>query len=187
MTSTDSARDPGRPSGRHSRAPATVLGRPLLDWVGLIARLVLGIALVAAGALKVGKPLVSARAVQAYQIFPFEVAAYIGYALPVVEIIVGALLVVGLFTRAAAAVGTLLMIAFVIGIASAWARGLTIDCGCFGGGGQIGAEQTQYPQEIARDVLFALCGAWLVWRPRSAFALDTRLSPTPAPSGSGQN
>jgi uncharacterized membrane protein YphA (DoxX/SURF4 family) len=143
-----------------------------LDVVGLLARLVLGGALLVAGLLKVGKPLTAERAVQAYEIFPFELAGVIGRSLPFVEIILGLLLVVGLFTRVTAALSTLLMLAFIVGIASAWARGLTIDCGCFGGGGQIGAAETQYPQEIARDVVFAACGAWLVARPRSALAVD---------------
>lgn len=160
-----------------SRGPGRALwGRPIGDWVGLTARLVLGGVLLAAGALKVGSPLVSARAVQAYQIFPFDVAGYIGYVLPVVEIVVGLLLIAGLFTRVAAVLGTVLMVAFVAGIASAWVRGLSIDCGCFGGGGQIGAEQTTYALDIARDLAFAALGAWLVWRPRSALALDTRLA-----------
>lgn len=142
------------------------------SWIGLLARLVLGGALLYAGATKVGFPQASARAVQAYQILPFEVAAYVGYVLPAAELLIGALLVVGLFTRPMAALGTLLMLAFIAGIASAWARGLTIDCGCFGGGGQIDAGQTAYPQEIARDVLFAACGVWLLLRGPGRFALD---------------
>ncbi len=156
-------------------------GRPVADWIGLLARLVLGGVLLAAGALKVGNPLVSARAVQAYQIFPFELAASIGYALPVIEVALGILLLLGLFTRASALVGTLLMLAFVAGIASAWARGLSIDCGCFGGGGQIGEAETQYPVDIARDLAFAACGAWLVWRPRTALSVDGRLAGPAAP------
>jgi len=74
-----------------------------------------------------------------------------------------------------AAVGGLLMLAFIIGIGSAWARGLTIDCGCFGGGGTIGAAQTQYGRDILRDAGLAACGAWLVVRPRTAYSLDHRL------------
>lgn len=144
----------------------------VLDAVGLLARLVLGGVLIVAGALKVGHPVSSARAVQAYQLLPFDLAAYVGYALPLVEIVVGVLLVVGLFTRFSAAVGALLMVAFVIGIATAWARGLTIDCGCFGGGGQIAEQDTAYPQEIARDAGLALCGLWLTVRPRSLLSLD---------------
>lgn len=144
----------------------------LTGWVGLAARLVLGGALLYAGGSKVAFPQASARAVQAYQILPFEVAAYVGYVLPAAELLMGALLVVGLFTRPVAALGALLMLAFIAGIASAWARGLSIDCGCFGGGGQVGQDQTSYPQEIARDLLFAACGGWLVLRGPGRLAVD---------------
>jgi len=143
--------------------------------IGLLARLILGVVLIVAGAVKVTSPAVSARAVQAFQILPFDFAGYVGYALPVVEIAVGLLLVLGLFTRACAVVGGLLMLAFIVGIASAWMRGLTIDCGCFGGGGTIGAAQTQYGLDILRDAGLLACAVWLVARPRTALSLDHRL------------
>jgi uncharacterized membrane protein YphA (DoxX/SURF4 family) len=147
----------------------------VLDAVGLLARLFLGVVLIVAGAAKIGHPLTSQRAVQAYEILPMSLAGQVGLALPFLEVVLGVLLVVGLFTRPVAVVSTLLMVAFVAGIAQAWARGLTIDCGCFGGGGQIGADETKYPQEIARDVSFAAAGAWLWWRPRSLASLDRLL------------
>jgi uncharacterized membrane protein YphA (DoxX/SURF4 family) len=152
--------------------PAVDRRSRVLDVVGLLARLFLGVVLVYAGSVKVGHPLTSQRAVQAYQIFPFDLAGYIGLALPFVEIALGALLLLGLFTRPVAIVSTLLMVAFIIGISQAWARGLSIDCGCFGGGGTIAPSATAYPQEIARDTSFALAGAWLWWRPRSLASLD---------------
>ena len=158
--------DPEQPSAGRER---------LLDVIGTVARLFLGVVLIYAGAAKVGKPLTSERAVQAYELFPSDIASWIGLALPFVEIALGVLLVLGLFTRPVAIASTLLMVAFVIGISQAWARGLTIDCGCFGGGGQIGANETKYPQEIARDVAFALAGAWLWWRPRTLASLDRYL------------
>jgi uncharacterized membrane protein YphA (DoxX/SURF4 family) len=99
----------------------------------------------------------------------------VGYALPVLEILVGLLLVVSLFTRASAAVGGLLMVAFIFGISWAWAHGYALDCGCFGGGGTIAAAQTQYPWDIMRDVGLAACATWLVVRPRTAYSLDHRL------------
>jgi uncharacterized membrane protein YphA (DoxX/SURF4 family) len=147
----------------------------LPDLIGLLARLILGGVLIWAGAVKVTSPAVSARAVRAFQILPYDFAGYVGFALPVVEILIGLLLVVGLLTRVSAVVGGLLMVAFIIGISSAWARGLTIDCGCFGGGGTIAAAQTQYPLEILRDVGVAACAVWLVVRPRTAYSLDHRL------------
>jgi uncharacterized membrane protein YphA (DoxX/SURF4 family) len=147
------------------------------DVVGLLARVVLGGVVLVAGLLKVAHLESSARAVRAYQLLPYDVAGYLGYALPVLEVAVGILLVVGLFTRGSAVIGGFLMVVFIIGISSAWARGLSIDCGCFGKGGTIAAAQTQYPQEIARDVGLLLCAAWLVVRPRSALSLERHLFP----------
>ena len=147
----------------------------LPDVFGLLARLILGIVLIWAGVAKVTKPALSARAVRAYQILPYDFAGYVGYALPVLEILVGLLLVAGLFTRASAVVGGLLMLAFIIGISWAWAHGLALDCGCFGGGGTIAASQTQYPLDILRDVGLLACAAWLIVRPRTAYSLDHRL------------
>ena len=63
-----------------------------------------------------------------------------------------------------------LFVAFIVGIASAWARGLQIDCGCFGGGGTRPDASDEYPWEIARDVGLLLLSLWLVWRPRTPFA-----------------
>ena len=146
-----------------------------LDLVGTLLRLVLGGVILVAGALKVTNLGQSALAVRAYQLLPYDLAGYVGYALPIIEIVIGLLLVLGLFTRMSALLGTLLMLAFVIGIASAWARGLSIDCGCFGGGGTIGAEETAYPLELSRDVALLLAGAWLVRRPHTAYALDDRI------------
>jgi uncharacterized membrane protein YphA (DoxX/SURF4 family) len=116
----------------------------------------------------------------AYQLLPFDVAGAVGYGLPVLELAVGVLLILGLFTRVSAVIAGLLMVVFIIGIASAWARGLSIDCGCFGKGGTIAASQTQYPQEIARDVGLLACAVWLAVRPRSTLSLDGLLSPAGA-------
>ena len=154
----------------------SLLRRPrTLDIVGLLARLALGGVMLVAGVLKVTKPEVSARAVQAYQLLPFDLATYVGYGLPILEVVLGLLLVAGLFTRASAALAGVLLVAFIIGIASAWARGLSIDCGCFGEGGTIDPSATRYLEEILRDVGLVLCAAWLVIRPRTAYSLERTL------------
>jgi len=158
-------------------------GRPWpawLPWVGVACRLILAIVWIYAASSKLGRPLTSARAVQAYQIFPFDVAAYIGYALPVLEVILGIVLLIGLFTRFAAIASAVLLVVFIAGIISAWARGLQIDCGCFGGDGTLalGAEPA-YLQEILRDLAFLAVSAWLIWRPHTPWSADARLgSPT---------
>ena len=145
------------------------------EWVTLAARVILGVTLLVAGLLKVTRLDASVQSVRLYQILPWDFAGFVGAALPIVEVIVGLLLITGTFTRVSAVVGSALMLAFIIGIASVWARGISIDCGCFGGGGAIEASKTQYPLEILRDTGLLLTGAWTIWRPRAPFAVDNWL------------
>ena len=145
------------------------------DWFGLLARLLTGGVWIVAGALKLPHPDDSVRAVRAYDLLPEAVVPAVGHLLPVVEVVIGLCLVVGVLVRGMSVVSALLFVAFIIGIASAWARGLSIDCGCFGGGGQIPDAAEKYPGEIARDVGLLALSAWLVVRPRSRLALDSVL------------
>ena len=147
------------------------------NWVGLAFRLTLGIVLLVAGLKKVTHLDASVLAVHAYQLIPVEFDTVVGYALPLIEIMIGLLLIVGMFTRFAALIGSLLMAAFIFAIASVWRRGISIDCGCFGGGGPISQAQAlkQYPMEILRDSGLFICGFWLLIRPRSLFAIDSWL------------
>jgi len=149
--------------------------RPWQEWVTLAARLILGVTLLVAGLLKVTRPDASIQSVRLYQLLPWDLTTFIGIALPILEIAVGLLLITGTFTRISAVLGSVLMVAFIIGIASVWARGISIDCGCFGGGGAIEASKTAYPLEILRDTGLLLTGAWTVWRPRAPFAVDNWL------------
>ena len=141
-------------------------------WTTLAARLILGITLLVAGGLKLPNLEESVFAVRAYQLLPFEVTRPIGYALPIIEVALGLMLVTGTFTRLAAVAGAAMMAIFVAGIASVWARGISIDCGCFGGGGAVDNGFALYPWEIARDVGLLLAGAWAAWRPTSLLAVD---------------
>ena len=146
--------------------------------VGLLARMLVGGVWVVAGALKLPDPNENVRAVRAYNLLPESVVPVVGHALPILEILVGLCLLLGLLTRVAAVVSALLLVAFVVGIASAWSRGLAIECGCFGGGaGPTVDAAAKYPWEIARDVGLLALSAWLVRRPRTPWATDNRLIP----------
>jgi uncharacterized membrane protein YphA (DoxX/SURF4 family) len=148
-----------------------------LPWLTIVARLVVGVVWVAAGLLKLADPAQSVRAVRAYQILPEAVVPSVGYALPALEVAVGLLIIVGLGLRLVAVLSALLLVAFIVGIGSAWARGLRIECGCFGGGGESANASSAYPREIARDVGLAALSALLALGPRSRLALDTLLLP----------
>ena len=141
-------------------------------WLGLIARLILGGVLFLAGYLKVDEPDKSQMAVRAYEILPISIANLLGLLLPFVEVAIGALLILGSLTRFMAALGGLTMVIFIIAIAQAWARGLNIDCGCFGGGGAVEPGQTKYLQEILRDIGLVFLAAYLIRYPSTKFSLD---------------
>ena len=143
-------------------------------WVGLIARLTLGGVLFIAGYLKVSAPDKSQMAVRAYEMLPISVANTLGLILPFIEVAIGALLILGSLTRVVAALGGFTMVIFIIAISQAWARGLNIDCGCFGGGGAVEPGQTKYLQEILRDTGLALLAAYLIRYPVTKFSVDKK-------------
>src|SRR3954451_22672294 len=127
--------------------------RPVLAlWPATLARLVLGGVFVVAGVLKVPDPAAAVRAVRAYRLLAEPLVAPVAFGLPVVEIAVGLALLAGVFVRTAALAAAVLLVVFIGAVGSAWARGLQIDCGCFGGGGTVAAGQTAYPAEVLRDV-----------------------------------
>ncbi len=141
-------------------------------WIGLVARLILGGVLFLAGYLKVDEPDKSQMAVRAYEMLPISVANLLGLVLPFVEVAIGALLILGSLTRFMAALGGFTMVIFIIAIAQAWARGLNIDCGCFGGGGAVEPGQTKYLQEILRDIGLVFLAAYLIRYHSTKFSLD---------------
>ena len=115
-------------------------------------------------------------AVRAYELLPIELANFLGIVLPYLEIAVGILLIIGAAVRVSAVISGLLMFAFSIGIAQAWARGLSIDCGCFGGGGQVAPGTANYLPELVRDAGLALMAFYLFRFPQSKFGLDRHTS-----------
>jgi uncharacterized membrane protein YphA (DoxX/SURF4 family) len=141
-------------------------------WISTVARLALASVLLVAGGLKITSPDQATRAVQAYELLPAGLDKIVGYGLPLFEVTLGLLLLLGVFTRVAAAITGVLMVVFIAAVGSAWARGLSIDCGCFGGGGEVAPDQTAYLPEILRDLLFLALAGWLVAFPKTKFAID---------------
>jgi uncharacterized membrane protein YphA (DoxX/SURF4 family) len=156
------------------RRSARAGGRPVIwPWLSTLARLGLAVVLFMAGWAKFSEPpALQKLAVSAYQILPDGMAGPVGIGLPILEMSLAGMLLLGFATRFIAAGAGLLMIIFIAGIISAWTRGLSIDCGCFGGGGAVGEGQTHYVQEILRDLGFLALAAWITVLPKSRLALD---------------
>lgn len=142
------------------------------QWFGLLARLILGGVLFAAGWLKLFTPAKSQMAVRAYEVLPISLANFLGIILPWLEVAVGLLLILGIAIRICSVIGGGLMALFIVAIAQAWARGLSIDCGCFGGGGEVEPGQTKYLSEIIRDAGLTLLALYLIRYPVTRWALE---------------
>lgn len=138
------------------------------------ARVGLALVLGLAGLAKATEPpALQELAVEAYELVPDGLVTPVGLGLPILEIVLAALLLAGFATRFTAVLSGLLMVVFIAGIASAWARGLKIDCGCFGGGGEVA--DPPYLGEILRDVGFLALAAWITAWPPGRYALDRRV------------
>ncbi len=130
-------------------------------WLGTVLRLILGVIWLWSGWAKLHDPRAFVQVVRAYDATPEWLSKAIGYGLPVLEICLGLLLVIGVAVRLAAAVSAVLFLVFLIGLTQAAARDLQLTCGCFHGGG-ITAGPTQYTLDILRDVALLLLAAYLV-------------------------
>jgi uncharacterized membrane protein YphA (DoxX/SURF4 family) len=113
--------------------------------------------------------------VAAYDVLPSALVEPVAYALPFVEVSLGVYLLVGLLVRPAALLSTALMLLFIGVQAQAWARGLSIECGCFGSL----SKETVGAGSIARDIALALPGLVLLIWPARRLSLDRRLLEKP--------
>lgn len=145
--------------------------RSVLPIVGLAVRVAAAAIWLVAGAVKVADLEQFHVQVRLYQLLPHALEAPFAYALPFVELLLGLYLLAGLLTRWAGILGSVLMLAFLIAQAQAWARGLSFDCGCFGALArtQVGAAT------IARDAALALPSLLMALRPARLLSLDSRL------------
>jgi uncharacterized membrane protein YphA (DoxX/SURF4 family) len=158
-------------------APNQPEWRPMIwsRWISTICRFVLAAVWLWAGLAKAADPWMAERAVDAYQLVPAMLVKPVAWGLPFIEIGLAMLLALGIATRTIATISMALLGAFMIGIGSAWARGIQIACGCFGGGGaDPSATWISYFWEIARDAAVAGMAARLVVRPQSFFMFRRR-------------
>ena len=144
-------------------------------WLTFVFRLILGGVLLVAGALKVTDPYSSATSVRAYQILPVDLANLLGFILPFAEVAIGIFLILGIWVRLNAIAGGALMIMFIIAIVQAWARGISLDCGCFGKGGLLDTDELpvwNYTLEIARDIVLAAFAVYIYRFPQGKLGFD---------------
>jgi uncharacterized membrane protein YphA (DoxX/SURF4 family) len=163
----------GKRSGSGASLDAVPRPSPrVLNAIGTVARLGLAAVWIASGAIKLFDPHGTVASVKAYELVPDGLVSLVAAVLPFLELALGLLLLFGVGVRIVAVLSAVLLLVYIAGVAQSWARGLTIDCGCFGGGGEVAAGQTHYPEEILRDTGFLLLAVWLAVRPRTFASVD---------------
>jgi uncharacterized membrane protein YphA (DoxX/SURF4 family) len=115
------------------------------------------------------------RSVRAYRLLSEAIVPTVGSGLPALELALAVLFLTGLLTRVAAIIMVPLSAAFFFGVSWAWAHGLSIECGCFGGGGPTANPVPGYVRELVLNSLLILAAIWLIRRPASHWSLDSAL------------
>lgn len=110
-------------------AVARVISSPLLIRV---CRIGIGLVMLAAALGKIGDPGAFSTQIHHYHLVPVGAENLLAVLLPWVELLAGLSLVLGPHARSGAWLSAAMMAVFTLAVSTAVARGLDIECGCFG-------------------------------------------------------
>ena len=104
----------------------------ILFGVVFVLRLVVGIIFLIAGVVKLKSGSSQfLSAIMGYELVPKYVATLLASFMPWLEVVIGGLLLLGLWSQFSAIVGATLLLIFSSGVAISLLRGKDNDCGCF--------------------------------------------------------
>jgi len=98
------------------------------------SRWILSAVFIYAGVVKLDSPQNFSDSIAAFAILPNTLVNLVALGLPPFEIVAGLAIITGVQRRPAIFGLTLLTVAFMIALGVAIARGIPVDCGCFGSG-----------------------------------------------------
>lgn len=142
-----------------------------MDTAVLVIRILLGGLLVVSGALKVGHPTDLAASIAGFRLLPPAVVGPLALALPYVELLLGAYLIAGLFTRVVATIVAVQFLLYAGAIASTVLRHIPPACGCFGPNDTSVAD---WPH-VAFDLALAGASIFVAYNAPGALAFDRGL------------
>lgn len=143
----------------------------VLDIASAAARFGLAFMWIYSGYTKLGAHLDVTKSIEAYEIFTPYWSDLLARVIGPLEIAGGLLLLLGIKLRWAGGVSIAVLAAFIVGLYSAYSRGLTIDCGCFNPGGSGDAQSGELLRAIVRDFGLIAVTAFMMWRPFRKYAL----------------
>ena len=138
----------------------SVLRHPVLI---RLAGIGIGLVFLAAAIAKLADPGALAQQIRHYRLIPPAATPMLAIVLPGIELIAGLSLVVRVRPRSGAWVACGALLVFTVAVASAMARGLNFECGCFGSlaATRIGA------RKIAENLVLLLIAGIAALDPRA--------------------
>jgi len=109
-----------------------------------------------------------AMAIDSYKMLPLSVVEWMARILPWFELLLGALLIVGIGLRWAGSITTALLLVFMSAMTRAKILGLEINCGCFGNNEKLGTATLIRDSSLLALALAVTIGAFLIKRRRAA-------------------
>jgi len=122
------------------------------------SRIVLGIVFIYASYDKILYPTAFAKVIYNYQILPDELVNLSAIFLPWLELVIGSLLIIGVWLPGSIFISNILLIIFFCALMYNKARGLDISCGCFSTGIDDASQSNFY---IFRDFGFIVISLYL--------------------------
>lgn len=129
-------------------------------WFILGVRIALGAVFIYSGAIKIAAPQDFADSIATFRMVPAYLIHIIALGLPVFEVLLGGMLIVGWMVRPAALAVLVLTGIFAVALVQALFRGLEVDCGCFGSGE---ASAGNIWVSLGRDVVLMAGAGWLYY------------------------
>ena len=140
-------------------------GRLVLPrWLEYGLRLILGGVFIYASIHKIAHPADFARSIANYHMTPYVLLHPMALFLPWLEMVCGLALVSGFRMRGAAWILAVMLVVFIVAIASAMAQGLDISCGCFdtGNGHKVGFSLIMQDSALLLATLILIYGRRII-------------------------
>lgn len=132
------------------------------EWVAMLLAWAFGGVFLWSGWIKVQDPAQFLISIRGFHLLPDPFAAWLALALPWLEIFAGLAVLTGWMRQGGLLLLNVALVIFAIALVSAWARGLDVECGCFG----KGKGSTTIAQALLRDAVLLVMGGWLQFRRR---------------------
>lgn len=138
-----------------------IAAQPAGRWLTLAARLAVAAVFVWAAVPKLLDPAAFAEDIGNYRLLPEMLVGPLAAVLPVLELVVAVALVAGVEAKGAALVAGAMLLGFTAAMGQAMARGIDIDCGCFG---SASTTEVGWGPILRNSALLVAC-AWVVIAP----------------------